>query len=73
MKIKLVLIMENVTLCDKRVDQIIIEWEEISDPSKVLDLSKRWINEKNFITKRMLEVTYVGASSLTIEPLEEEY
>ncbi len=72
MKVKFVLTMDDLTVNDKQIDQVILDWQSDVNQNEILELSHNWITSKNFLTKRMEGLTRVGESSLTIEPLEEE-
>ncbi len=72
MKVKFVLTMEDLTVNDNLIDQVVFDWESDVNQDEILELSHKWITSKNFLTKRMEGLTRVGESSLTIEPLEEE-
>ena len=52
------------------LDNIILDWEEEVNQDQVLELSQKWITSKNFLTTRMIGLTHVGESSLTIEPVD---
>ncbi len=71
MKVKFVLTMDDLVVDDQNIDQLILDWESELDQAEILDLSHKWITSKNFLTTRMVGLTRVGESSLTIEPLEE--
>jgi hypothetical protein len=63
--------MDDVVVNDQVVDQIIMDWESEIDQAEVLEVSHKWITTQNFLTQRMVGLTRVGESSLTIEPLED--
>lgn len=71
MRVKFVLTMDDVVVNDQVVDQIIMDWESDIDQEEVLEVSHKWITTQNFLTQRMVGLTRVGESSLTIEPLED--
>lgn len=71
MRVKFVLTMDDVVVNDQVVDQIIMDWESDIDQAEVLEVSHKWITTQNFLTQRMVGLTRVGESSLTIEPLED--
>lgn len=71
MRVKFVLTMDDVVVNDRVVDQIIMDWESDIEQEEVLEVSHKWITTQNFLTQRMIGLTRVGESSLTIEPLEE--
>lgn len=71
MRVKFTLTMDDVVVEDKRFDQIIMDWETEIDQQKILEVSHQWITTQNFLTTRMVGLSRVGESSLTIEPLEE--
>ena len=72
MRVKFVLTMDDVVVNNTNIDKLILDWETEIDQAEILELSHKWITSKNFLTKRMVGLTRVGESSLTIEPLEEE-
>lgn len=71
MRVKFVLTMDDVVVNDQVVDKIIMDWESDIEQEEVLAVSHQWITTQNFLTQRMVGLTRVGESSLTIEPLEE--
>ena len=71
MKVKFVLTMDDVVVDDEAIDQIILDWVSDVDQQEIMDVSQKWITTQNFLTNRMVGLTRVGESSLTIEPLEE--
>ncbi len=71
MRVKFVLTMDDLVVDDQRVDQLIIDWESDLQHEEILRLSHEWISSQNFLTQRMVGLTRVGESSLTIEPLDE--
>ncbi len=72
MKVKFVLTMDDVVVGDKRFDQVIMDWTSEVDQREIMEVSHRWITTQNFLTQRMVGLSRVGESSLTIEPLESE-
>jgi hypothetical protein len=72
MKVKFVLTMDDVVVNGQKIDQIVMDWETEVDQQEILEVSHQWITTQNFLTKRMVGLTRVGESSLTIEPLEGE-
>ncbi len=70
MKVRFTLTMDDVTIDDQRLDNIILDWEEEVSQDEVLELSQKWITSKNFLTSRMVGLRRVGESSLTIEPVD---
>ncbi|MDD3731819.1 MAG: hypothetical protein PHU88_05525 [candidate division Zixibacteria bacterium] len=71
MKVKFVLTMDDAVVDDQLIDQIILDWESDVAQEEILEVSHKWITTQNFLTQRMVGLTRVGESSLTIEPLEE--
>ncbi len=71
MKVKFILTMDDLVVGDQRIDQLVLDWESEVDQNEILLLSHEWITSRNFLTQRMVGLTRVGESSLTIEPLEE--
>lgn len=72
MKVKFVLTMDDVVLNDRTIDQVILDWVSDVDQQEIMEVSHRWITTQNFLTRRMVGLSRVGESSLTIEPLEED-
>jgi hypothetical protein len=70
MKVRFTLTMDDVTINEQRVDNITLDWEEDLNQDQVIELSQRWITSQNFLTSRMVGLSRVGESSLTIEPVE---
>jgi hypothetical protein len=70
MKVKFTLSMDDVVIDEKHLDNIVLDWEEDLNQDEVLELSQKWITSKNFLTSRMVGLTHVGESSLTIEPID---
>ena len=71
MKVKFVLTMDDVTVNDQVIDQVVLDWVSDVDQREIMEVSHKWITTQNFLTHRMVGLTRVGESSLTIEPLEE--
>ncbi len=71
MKVKFVLTMDDVTVDDKVIDQVVLDWISDVNQDEIMEVSHKWITTQNFLTHRMVGLTRVGESSLTIEPLEE--
>ena len=72
MKVKFVLTMDDVIIEDRRIDQVILDWVSDVGQEEIMEVSHKWITTQNFLTQRMVGLTRVGESSLTIEPLEEQ-
>lgn len=70
MKVRFTLSMDDVVINDRRLDNIILDWEEELNQDQVIELSQKWITSQNFLTSRMVGLTHVGESSLTIEPVD---
>jgi hypothetical protein len=71
MKVKFTLLMDDLTVEGVHYDEVSIDWISEIAQEEVLDLSQQWITSQNFLTQRMLGLSRVGESSLTIEPVEE--
>lgn len=71
MKVKFVLTMDDVTVNDQIIDQVVLDWVSDVNQQEIMEVSHKWITTQNFLTHRMVGLTRVGESSLTIEPLEE--
>ena len=70
MKVKFTLSMDDVIIDEQHLDNVVLGWEEDLNQEQVLELSQKWITSKNFLTSRMVGLTHVGESSLTIEPID---
>jgi hypothetical protein len=70
MKVRFTLTMDDIIINEKRLDNIVLDWEDDVDQEEVLELSQKWITSKNFLTSRMIGLSHVGESSLTIEPID---
>jgi hypothetical protein len=71
MKVKFVLTMDDVTVNDRVIDQVVLDWISDVDQNEIMEVSHKWITTQNFLTHRMVGLTRVGESSLTIEPMED--
>jgi hypothetical protein len=56
---------------DRVIDQVVLDWISEVDQNEIMEVSHKWITTQNFLTHRMVGLTRVGESSLTIEPMEE--
>jgi len=72
MRMRFTLTMEDLVVEEAQVDNMIIDWVEDVSQAEVLEMSHQWITSKNFLTERMVGLTKVGESSLTIEPVDED-
>ncbi len=70
MRVRFTLMMDDVTVDEQHLDNIILDWEQEVSQDEVLELSQKWITSKNFLTSRMIGLSQVGESSLTIEPVD---
>jgi hypothetical protein len=71
MKMKFTLNMEDLVVEGNEIDNMILDWEEDITQERVLEISNLWISSQTFLTERMIGLSKVGESSLTIEPVEE--
>ena len=71
MKVKFVLTMDDLVVDDRSIDQVVLDWQSEMEQTEILEVSHQWITSKNFLTRRMVGLSRVGESSLTIEPLDE--
>jgi hypothetical protein len=71
MKMKFTLNMEDLVVEGNEIDNMILDWEEDITQERVLEISNLWISSQTFLTERMIGLSRVGESSLTIEPVEE--
>ncbi len=72
MKVKFTLTMDNATVSGDHYDSIVIDWISEVPQDEVLRMSQQWITSQNFLTQRMVGLSRVGESSLTIEPVEDK-
>jgi hypothetical protein len=63
--------MEDLVVEGNEIDNMILDWEEDITQERVLEISNLWISSQTFLTERMIGLSRVGESSLTIEPVEE--
>jgi hypothetical protein len=63
--------MDDLTVDGKHYDAVTIDWVSEIAQDEVLSLSQQWITSQNFLTQRMIGLSRVGESSLTIEPIDE--
>ncbi len=70
MKVKFTLTMDDLIVSGDHYDEVTIDWVSEVAQDEVLKLSQQWITSQNFLTHRMVGLTNVGESSLTIEPME---
>lgn len=71
MRMKFTLNMEDLVVEGNEIDNMILDWEEDITQERVLEISNMWISSQTFLTERMMGLSKVGESSLTIEPVEE--
>ncbi len=71
MKMKFTLNMEDLIVEGNEIDNMIVDWVEEVTQERVLEISNMWISSQTFLTEKMVGLTRVGESSLTIEPVEE--
>jgi len=72
MKVRFTLTMDELVVDGEHYDADNIDWITEIALEEVLDLSQQWITSQNFLTQRMVGLSRVGESSLTIEPVESE-
>lgn len=68
---KFTLNMEDLIVEGNSIDNMILDWEEEVSQERVLEISNLWISSQTFLTERMMGLSKVGESSLTIEPVDE--
>ena len=71
MKMKFTLNMEDLIVDGNEIDNMVLDWEEDVSQERVLEISNLWISSQTFLTEKMMGLSKVGESSLTIEPVEE--
>jgi len=62
--------MNNAIVHGRHYDSIILSWTEYMEETDVLNISHEWIQKERFLMSRMEGLTYVGDSSLILEPLK---
>jgi hypothetical protein len=71
MKMKFTLNMEDLIVNGKEIDNMVVDWEEDVTQERVLEISNLWISSQTFLTEKMMGLSRVGESSLTIEPVDD--
>jgi 5-keto 4-deoxyuronate isomerase len=71
MRVRYTLTMDDLTVDGEHFDTVVLDWEVDTTQDEVMRMSEKWITAQDFLTRRMLGLTKVGESSLTIEPIEE--
>ncbi len=71
MMMKFTLNMEDLIVNGKSIDNVVLDWLEDVSQQEVLEISNLWISSQTFLTERMVGLSKVGESSLTIEPVED--
>jgi hypothetical protein len=71
MKMKFTLNMEDLIVEGTEIENMIVDWVEDVTQERVLEISNLWISSQTFLTEKMVGLSKVGESSLTIEPVEE--
>lgn len=71
MRVRYTLTMDDLTVENEHFDTVVLDWEVETTQDEVMRMSEKWITAQDFLTRRMLGLTKVGESSLTIEPIEE--
>jgi len=71
MIVRYTLTMDDLTVEGKHFDSVVLDWESETTQEEVMRMSERWISTQDFLTRRMLGLTRVGESSLTIEPIDD--
>ncbi len=71
MLVRFTLTMDDLTVEGEHFDSVILDWESDTSQEEVMRMSEKWISTQDFLTRRMLGLSRVGESSLTIEPVEE--
>jgi len=62
--------MDDLVVGDEEIDQVILDWVDDVSKGEIMDVSQKWITTKNFLIHRMVGLTRVGESRLTIGPPE---
>ena len=71
MLVRFTLTMDDLTVGGEHFDSVVLDWESDTSQEEVMRMSEKWISTQDFLTRRMLGLTRVGESSLTIEPVDE--
>jgi len=72
MKVRYILMMEDLLVHGERIDSLTVDWEDDATHDEVMGFSQKWITSRNFLTSRMNGLSEVGESSLTIEPISSD-
>ena len=70
MRMRFTLNMEDLVVEGNEIDNFVFDWVEEVTQQQVLEISNVWISSKTFLTEKMMGLSHVGESSLTIEPVE---
>ena len=71
MRVRFTLSMDDLTVSGRHYETVTIDWVSEVAQDELSNLSQEWITSQNFLTTRMVGLTRVGESSLTIEPVED--
>jgi hypothetical protein len=63
--------MEDLIVNGNSIDNMILDWVDEVSQDQVLEMSQQWISSQTFLTDKMIGLSKVGESSLTIEPVED--
>ena len=72
MKIRFILVMNDLVVHGKRFERVIIDFEEETTPGRVRVLCEKWKSTYPFLIPRMEGLYEVGKSSLALCPVEEK-
>ena len=71
MQVRFTLDMESMVVGGKLIDRCTIVWEEEMSLDEIEKLSEKWHCSRKLLTSRMDDLSEVGKSYLTIEPVDE--
>ena len=71
MRMRFTLSMDDLVVEGHSIDNMILDWTEEVSQQRVMEMSQIWISSQTFLTDKMMGLSKVGESSLTIEPVED--
>lgn len=67
--VRYILTMEDLVVHGERIQSLTIDWTDQKTRDEIMVESDKWINSRCFLTSRLIGLSEVGESSLTIEPM----
>lgn len=66
-KMKFTLLMEDLVLDDENIDEVFLVWKGDHTLDELTKMMYQWYTSRNFLTSRIINLTRVGGSILTME------